>query len=1112
MPNETRKKRRILPWVTISLSVFAGAVAAFLLTMPLDLSRYNDRIESAIEARVNGDVELGRVILKVLPSPELTLYQIKARYKEGELFSADRLYARVKLLPLLSGRTSFEAIEARRPVLFLVRDRNGALNLNEFLKKEKPPEEKPSEPPKEEEKKILIDSLQVDGGRFVFIDRFPMQTASFDITGITASSTLPDKGMAFTASGTLQPSTPVSLYGLVSGPVIEGQAIVEDLSLLPFNPYIRQPGARVEGRVDLDISYIFDKTLITRTKLDYRDIEASYPSVWEKPLVSPSGSGFVTLKTARGLFDLAVDDITLNMGSFTVQGTLSLVGPKRGKSMDLNASTTPVEAARFLSLLPVRKMSPAVAEKVRAIKPLGGTATIEDLRLAGKLKELKGTGILDNPQVTATLLVNKASFIYKDLKAPFTGVSGRLSYRDRTLSFSDLTGRYSRQILDRLSGQIKNLSGDGQFKIRAEGSLDVEDTLALAESRAKGALKEGLSALDANGVASISADVSGSLKRSEPFKYSGETILRNGSAYYRGVPIGFDSLDAAVAFDNDRITVKEASARTDSSSIALTGSVEGYRGGDPHFSFQSKGALTAETLNKAVGKGPETLNITGAVPFTASAEGRKKDFRAKAAVDATQSGVFIDKYLDKAPGFAFKAEAEGSLRGAEANIGNARVDFGASVVQGSGSKTLGAPVYSASLMSEQLRIADLDEISPYLDRGYASSGMLSFNVKTMKGPGQASASYDGSVKITDGSFDTGLIGSPVHNINAAAEFGGNKAGLVIERLETGSTVLEGRVDVLDMAERTVRFDLNFPKLHAEDLMPRKREKKAENGKKQEEPEAEPEKRKPVTGSGSIRAVEGDLWKHQFKSLSADILFINDMITVNPVSLDIDGGKASASATIFLAADEPRLFIADINANGLNFEQVVEAKTKRKFLSGTANGRIRLTGLKGDAPFARRLNGNATLVVEGGRFWKFGFITDVFSFVNIISIDELFKSGLPYKDITGTFTMNRGIISTSDLAFDSDSLRMSAIGRLQMPENTIDLTLALHPFVTIDRIIKNIPIFGWIITGKEESTVSFYFDIEGPASKPDITPLPIKTIEKGVLGILQRLLNPFKWFD
>lgn len=1100
----------------ISLAVLTGAVAAFLLTMPLDLSRFNARIESAIEARVNGDVELGRVIVKVLPSPEITLSQVEARYREGELFSADRVYARLRLLPLLSGRTSFEAIEADRPVLFLVRDHNGALNLSEFLKKEKPPEkEKDSKPPKKEEKKLLIDSLQVTGGRFVFIDRFPMQTASFDITAINASSTLPETGMAFTASGKLEPATPISLYGLVNGPVIEGQGVIEDLSLLAFNPYIRQPGARIKGSVDLDLTYKFEKTLTTMAKLEYLGIVASYPSVWDKPLVSPSGSADMTLKTGKGVFELSVNDIVLNMDDFKANGSLRLSGPRKGKSMDLKASTTPVEAARFLSLLPIRKMSPAVAEKVRSIKPLGGTVAIEELRLAGKLKDLKGTGLLDNPQVAAALSVNKASFMYKDLKTPFTNVSGSLSYRDRTLSFSNITGRYSRQILDNLSGQIKNLSGDGPFALRVEGSLDVEDTLKLAENRTKGAFKERLSALDANGVASVKANVSGSLKRKEPFKYSGETILRNGSAYYKGVPIGFDSLDASVAFNNERITIREARARTDSSSIALTGLVEGYRGADPYFSLKTEGAITSETLGKATGKGPEKLNIKGSVPFTLSAEGRKKDFHAKASVNATEAGVFIDKYLDKAPGFALKAEAEGGLKGNEATIRNARLAFGGSVMTGSGSKTLGGPVYSASLISEQLRITDLDAISPYLDSGYASSGVLSFNVKTAKGPGQSSASYDGSVKIKEGSFDTGLIGSPIHNINAAAEFGGNKGTLAIERLETGSTVLEGKVDVLDITERAVLFDLNFPKLHAEDLMPRKREKKPEEIKQQEQEagaKPEPEKKKPFTGNGTIKAAEGDLWKHQFKNLSADVLLNKDVIVINPASIEIDGGKLTANASIFLAENDPRQFIADLDAKGLQFEQVTGARSPRKFLNGVASGRIKLTGMKGDAPFARRLNGNATIVVEGGRLWKFGFITDIFSFVNIISLDELFTKGLPYKDITGSFTMNRGTISTSDLVFDSDSLRMSAIGRLQMPENRMDLTLALHPFVTIDRIIKNIPIIGWIITGKEESTVSFYFDIEGPVNDPDITPLPVKTIEKGVLGILQRLLNPFKWFD
>jgi hypothetical protein len=1112
LPNETGKKRRILPWVIIPLLALTGASAIFLLSVPLDLTRFSDRIEAALEARVNGDIEIGGIVVKVLPSPEFTISQVEARYNGSELFSADRVYARVRLLPLLSGDAAFESIEARRPALYLVRDREGALNLSKFLKEEKPPEKEPSA---SKDRKISIDNLNVKGGRFVFTDRFPMQTASFDVTGINSSSTFSEKGTAFTASGKLEPATPLSLYGLVNGPAIEGQGIVEDLSLLAFNAYIKPPGARVTGKVDLDLSYKFDKLLLTKANVEYRALEASYPSTWTRPLYSPSGTGFMTLKTAKGLFDLAVDDIVINMKGFSAKGSLKVSGLKGSRSMDLRASSTPVDASQFMYLLPIRKMSPAVAGKVMEIKPLAGTVAVKDLRLAGKINDLKGVKILKNPQVSASLSVNDATIAYGALESPFTNVSGSLQFKEGNLSFTNLTGRYSSQVLERLSGRVKDLTGDGQFDVKAEGSLDIRDTLNMARSRAPGALKDSLMALEADGFASLNTHVSGSLKRKEPFKYSGETILSNASAFYKGVPLGFDSLDATVAFNNDRVTVKEARARSDSSSIALTGSVEGYRGPDPYFSFRSEGAIAAETLSKATGKGPEKLNIKGAVPFTLSAEGRKKDFRAKASVDATEAGVFIDRYLDKAPGFALKAEAEGGIRGSDARVENARVSFGGgSVVEGAGSKTLGAPDYRVSLISEQLRITDIDDISPYLDSQYASSGVLSFNVKMIKGPGQDYPSYDGHVKIKDGSFDTGLIGNPVRNVNASAEFGGNTGSLAIERVETGSTAMEGHVDVLDMAGRVLKFDLNFPNLHAEDLMPRKREEKPEKAALEEEDASQKpvKKKKPITGSGTIKALEGDLWNHQFKSLSADVKIENETVEIKPISLDIDGGKVSANTTIFLAVEDPRLFIADISSNGLLFERMTGARTAKRFLNGTARGKILLSGMKGDAPFAERINGTADIVVRGGRLWKFGFITDIFSFVNVISLDELFKTGLPYKDIEGKFTMNRGIISISELTFDSDSLRMSAVGSMRVPQNTLDLTLALHPFVTIDKIITNIPIVGWIITGKEESTVSFYFDIEGPVSDPDITPLPVKTIEKGVLGILERLIKaPFSLF-
>lgn len=1120
LQNETPKKRRILPWALISLGVVTLAAAAFLLTIPLELTRFKDRIESAVEARVNGEVELGRIIVKALPSPELTLTNIRARHKGGEIFSADRLYAKVKLLALLSGKTHFEAIEAQRPSLLLVRGHDGALNVAEFFRKEAPEEGKAGEDKKEPEDgepKLSIESLQLEGGRLSFIDRFPMQTASFFLRDINASSIFTKEGKAFTATAALAPSTGLSFYGLVTGHGIEGQGIVEGLNLVDFNPYIKSARARVEGLVDLDLSYKIDKTRFASGRLDYRGLVASYPTTWDAPLVSPSGSAIITLETAKGLFNLTADDIVLDMGSFTAKGSLKLTGPKSARSMDLRASTTPVEAGKFLRLMPVRKMSPPVAEKVRAIRPFGGTVQIEELRLAGAMKELRGTGLLKNPQVSAALSVKGASFAYKDLKTPFTNVGGTLSYADRTLSFNGLKGAYSRQILDSLTGYVKDLSGDGRFDLKAQGSIDVRDTLDLVRARASGGARETLEKLDADGVASITANVAGSLKHKEPFRYSGETILKNGSAYYKGVPIGFDSLDASVAFNNERITVKEALAMTDSSSLSLAGSVDGYKGPDARFSFRSAGSLAAETLSKATGKGPEKLNITAPVPFTLSAEGRRKDFQVKASVDATRSGVFVDKYLDKPPGSPLKAEAEGGLRGTEARVDHGRLSFGSSVVEGSGTKTLGAPAYGASLASEQLLISDLDDISPYLKSEYPSSGTLSFNVKATRAPGQERPVYEGRLRVDDGSFETGFLPNPVRGVNATASFSEKQASVNVERLETGATVLEGSVDLLDISERAVRFNVNFPKLHAQDLLPKKREEKpgdqAEEKAKETEPAiSEPKKKKFPTGIGTITAGEGDLWKHNFKSLSTTVLMKGGVIEINPASIEIDGGKVTATATVFLAGNDPRQFIADLTANGLQFDQVTRASSPRKFLNGSANARIQLSGMKGEGPFAKRLNGSASLVIDGGRLWKFGFITDIFSFVNILSIDELFKTGLPYKDITGNFTLDRGTISTSDLVFDSDSLRMSAVGRLQMPENTLDLTLALHPFVTIDRIIKNIPIIGWIITGKEESTVSFYFDIEGPANKPDITPLPVKTIEKGVLGILERLLNPSKWFD
>lgn len=1118
MTDETAKKRRILPWVVISLAAVALSSAAFILAMPLDLTRFSGRIEAAIEERVNGDVELGRIVFKALPSPELTVTHLRAAANGTELLSADRLHARVRLLPLFSGRVAFETIEADRPSIFLVRGRDGALNIDDFLKKEKAPEEEEDGPSKKK-KKPVIEHLRITGGSFSFIDRFPMQSASFEVTGISVSSVASEGESSFTAEGRLAPSTAFSTKGTVRDQAVDGHAVVKGLRLEAFNPYMKAKDASVSGSVDADLSYKLNALAVTNAEVTYRDLGASYPTTWEAPVASPSGSCKVSLKVGKGVFDLTVYDIVLNMkAGFVAKGSVHVEGPRDEKSLVLKASTTPVDLSAFLALLPTQKMSPEVAAKVRSVVPVGGTATIRELTLAGRVKEMRGKGLLDNPRVSAALSVKGASFRYGGLKTPFTGISGDASYRDRVLEVKDLSGRFSRQILDDLDGTVKNLAGEGSYDVALKGSFDVKDTLELAGSRLPAETREKLSRLDADGVASLSANLSGTARGKKPVKYSGTAALSNGSAYYAGLPVGAESIDAAVEFNNDRITFKDLTARTDSSKIALKGFVEGYRGKDPYLSLESEGSLTAETVSKALSVGPRDFNMTGAVPFTLSAEGRRKDFSARASVDATTPGLFIKKFVDKAPGFPLSVEAEGGLKGELGRVDRARLSFGESVVTGSGARTLGiaSPPYSVSVVSEQLRIADIEGLSPFLNGGFATSGVVSFRVKTFREEG-GKPSYEGKAGIKDGSFETGLLKNPVSDVTASAELAGNRASVVVERLETGSTVMEGRVDVLDIAEKNFIFDVSFPRLHAGDLVPAKREGDGPGEEKADEDEdARPAKkkkaRKPLVGSGVIRAAEGDLFGHQFKNLQANIGFDETGVNINPVTVDIDGGTATASVFIFLDEADSRVFTAEVRAKGLQIDRVTGASSPRKFLSGTARARVELTGMKGDGPLVKRMNGKGHFAIEKGRLWKFGFITDIFSIVNIISLDELFKSGLPYKDITGSFKIGRGLVSSSDLAFDSDSLRMSGVGSVRLPENTIDLTLALHPFVTIDKIITNIPIVGWIITGKEESAVSFYFDIEGPLKKPRVTPLPVKTIERSVFGILERLLKaPFNLF-
>ena len=81
-----------------------------------------------------------------------------------------------------------------------------------------------------------------------------------------------------------------------------------------------------------------------------------------------------------------------------------------------------------------------------------------------------------------------------------------------------------------------------------------------------------------------------------------------------------------------------------------------------------------------------------------------------------------------------------------------------------------------------------------------------------------------------------------------------------------------------------------------------------------------------------------------------------------------------------------------------------------------------------------------------------------------------------------------------------------IGTADISNMTIDAKLGLHPFVTVDKIVTNIPLAGWIIGGKEKSAISMYYEIKGPLKNPEVEAIPIKALGEGIWGIFKRILE------
>jgi len=166
-------------YLLIGLVVLVAVVLA--LPFLVDLNKYQDQYKPLIEEALNRKVQLQDIRLTIWPRigarvSGFTVLDDPA-FGTGTFASLGSLDVGVKLMPLLAGHVDVEEITLRDPVITVIKNKNGVLNVSTIGRTGKATPQKPSRAPvpsAEGPLKILamlaVDQVSIEGGKLTYRD------------------------------------------------------------------------------------------------------------------------------------------------------------------------------------------------------------------------------------------------------------------------------------------------------------------------------------------------------------------------------------------------------------------------------------------------------------------------------------------------------------------------------------------------------------------------------------------------------------------------------------------------------------------------------------------------------------------------------------------------------------------------------------------------------------------------------------------------------------------------------------------------------------------------------------------------------------------------------
>jgi uncharacterized protein involved in outer membrane biogenesis len=1160
-----RKRRWSLLWIMIPI-VVVGAFIFFLTRFLLDPTLYRNILQKSLTTALDREVSIGKAKIDLWGGVGMAFedFRVRDRSRAFDLLQSKRLILKVKLLPLLKREIKWRRIVVDRPTVHIIRDKNGQFNIfsDSPLTGEKRKETQ--EKVREAFSSLFGCSLTIRGGEIFFSDESlgdsPLKTEirsfNFRVSRVAYGKAFPfwvngkvihsKKEGQFSIDGTIQ-DIPEDVD--FSKGRIGAEVKMKGIETLHFWPYLKTvlPMKMVSGILDVNAHYQggFQGPFKTSAKIAMKDVLFDYPQVF---------SFILKPKWLNLNFEAEYDTKNFKIPRFFIElpeiwikakARIYDIGSKE-MGMEAEASSSPFDIAEGKKFIPFRIIIPPVSDRLFRSEGKGSFQAVS-VKLSGKMPEIDHCDQLPNAHVLSV----EAKLDGAQLKLPWDfppldNLKGRLLFQKGHLHFREVEGRVFHSTLEKVNGTIKELLHIPALQIECQGKFDLTDLPSF--TKIEGIPEDFRRTLSSvhifSGEARYSLSANGILTPPLRIEHRGIYDLSKTRFTHHEIPFPVQIEEGRLELSHNDLKWSQTKVAFDHSSLTTSGFWR-YGEKDPSLEIMAEGRMDLRDLFAVL--------QTPIFP---------EEVRSKTDGFEPLSGISQFSFKGKStPGtglFSYEGEffpREASLlqkgnpvplvlKEGEVSFSNSGIGFSKTKIQsGSSSLTLDGLIREGNVSLSTWGSIDLKQLFSLIKTPLFPDQVRSAveGIQELNGGAEVRLKWVGRMESWIDALKEGEIGLK------AVELQHREIPVPLSRFEGFIFITPGQIRFNELNGKVgdspvtvsgtlfqrspsspfssqkvgkgsglqepgrLSFQITSPQLDLDPFFPKKEGASPASFKRIRDGLSD------WSIEGRIKIDKGKYRSLHWQDLEAEMKTIDGTLFIHPFQFKANGGDFWGEGWIKPTENGIRIEIKPrfSNMEARAFIRTLFEKKEDERVMITGRVHIDKADLRGEGENFQRLkeslNGGLRFEMENGVIERFNILSKIFSILNVSQLlkgrlPDLATKGLPYRQILGNFSVMDGVATTDDFMVDSDAMRITLLGKVDLGENLIDVKMGVHPVVTIDRILSSVPIAGYILTGEDKGFISYFYRVKGNLDDPKIEAIPFKIVEETTWGIIKRLLG------